>query len=441
MDNFSDNMKPAEPEASPLANGLISTRSADSVISQEDCQRTSRPGEHPGYPKYPTMEEISAQLAAKLALMEASRQDLKSPELKLHLPKTSKIGHEFCDDADEVSSLRSFSKSINIPNTSYQSANPRFKTEICRNFKEKGTCLYGDLCQFAHGKHELRGDVVRHSKYKTKPCQKYWVAGYCAYGPRCNFVHQEVDRKTALQLLSEGVGKQLGPNLAQSIHDFRPRAPEAEDHIAHTLRFKELGYNTAALPTKNPKPSSSSFSKDSGFGDASQIIFGTSSPFGHPTSSSLADLAVPPLASSSGCEVAYYDDGHLGTNVHPKEVNPVPETRQLWDNNYLKERGLMEIGNSIDDVKSKRNTMTNADDANAAHLNKFRPDPMAVRAAMEMKLKTNPVAHQVTNMTSSSKALPINFGLFADFVIEDRSRFARHPIGSERSAWSSDPCK
>ena len=30
--------------------------------------------------------------------------------------------------------------------------NTRFKTEICRNFKEKGHCLYGDLCQFAHGK-------------------------------------------------------------------------------------------------------------------------------------------------------------------------------------------------------------------------------------------------------------------------------------------------
>ena len=124
--------------------------------------------------------------------------------------------------------------------------------------------------------------------------------------------------------------------------------------------------------------------------------------------------------------MAYYDDGQLGTNAQPKEVNPVPETRQLWDNNYLKERGLVELGNSIGDVKLKRNTMTNADDANAVHLNKFRPDPMAVRAAMEMKLKTNPVAHQVTNMTSSSsKALPINFGLFADFVIEDRSRFAR----------------
>jgi len=69
--------------------------------------------------------------------------------------------------------------------------NPRFKTEICRNFKEKGSCLYGDLCQFAHGKHELRKDVVRHNKYKTKHCQKYWIAGYCAYGPRCNFIHQE----------------------------------------------------------------------------------------------------------------------------------------------------------------------------------------------------------------------------------------------------------
>ena len=64
------------------------------------------------------------------------------------------------------------------------------KTEVCRNFKEKGTCLHGDLCQFAHSKHELRSNVVRHSKYKTMLCQKYWIASYCAYGPRCNFTRQ-----------------------------------------------------------------------------------------------------------------------------------------------------------------------------------------------------------------------------------------------------------
>ena len=77
MDKFPDSLKPddgAEPEASPLADALINAQSADSVFSPEDCQRTSRPGEHPCYAKYPTMEEISAQLAAKLALMEASRQ-------------------------------------------------------------------------------------------------------------------------------------------------------------------------------------------------------------------------------------------------------------------------------------------------------------------------------------------------------------------------------
>lgn len=78
--------------------------------------------------------------------------------------------------------------------SSTSASNPRFKTEICRNFKEKGNCLYGELCQFAHGKHELRKDVIRHNKYKTKLCQKYWISGYCAYGPRCNFIH-DTDRR------------------------------------------------------------------------------------------------------------------------------------------------------------------------------------------------------------------------------------------------------
>merc|ERR1712062_346543 len=70
--------------------------------------------------------------------------------------------------------------------------NPRYKTEICRNFKERSKCIYGDKCQFAHGRRELR-DVIRNTKYKTKLCQKYWLVGYCAYGPRCNFLHYELE--------------------------------------------------------------------------------------------------------------------------------------------------------------------------------------------------------------------------------------------------------
>jgi len=89
-----------------------------------------------------------------------------------------------------------------MANKNYRSANPRFKTEMCRNFKEKGTCLYGNLCQFAHGKQELRRDLIKHNKYKTKLCQKYWIAGYCAYGPRCNFIHQEIEKEQALRILA-----------------------------------------------------------------------------------------------------------------------------------------------------------------------------------------------------------------------------------------------
>ena len=115
---------------------------------------------------------------------------LKSQDFELPLPLASRSDLLASTFGERASSLHGLSRSGDAASTVYESANPRFKTEICRNFKEKGTCLYGDLCQFAHGKHELRGDVVRHAKYKTKPCQKYWVAGYCAYGPRCNFVHQ-----------------------------------------------------------------------------------------------------------------------------------------------------------------------------------------------------------------------------------------------------------
>jgi len=81
--------------------------------------------------------------------------------------------------------------SVSDTESSLDGANPRYKTEVCRNFKEGSKCVYGDQCQFAHGRRELR-EVVRNSKYKTKHCQKYWLTGYCVYGPRCNFLHNEV---------------------------------------------------------------------------------------------------------------------------------------------------------------------------------------------------------------------------------------------------------
>lgn len=104
-------------------------------------------------------------------------------ELQLATPSTSRSSPDLSIDKDEPSGDSSDPDGPSGPNS-------RFKTEICRNFKEKGQCLYGELCQFAHGNEEMR-NVGQHNKYKTKRCQKYWIAGYCAYGPRCNFLHNE----------------------------------------------------------------------------------------------------------------------------------------------------------------------------------------------------------------------------------------------------------
>ena len=66
----------------------------------------------------------------------------------------------------------------------------RYKTELCRPFEERGTCRYGEKCQFAHGRQELH-PLNRHPKYKTEFCKNYHSTGFCMYGPRCNFIHDE----------------------------------------------------------------------------------------------------------------------------------------------------------------------------------------------------------------------------------------------------------
>lgn len=64
----------------------------------------------------------------------------------------------------------------------------RYKTELCRPFKETGECKYGEKCQFAHGENELR-TVQRHPKYKTEYCRTFYGIGLCPYGSRCHFLH------------------------------------------------------------------------------------------------------------------------------------------------------------------------------------------------------------------------------------------------------------
>ena len=45
----------------------------------------------------------------------------------------------------------------------------KFKTEMCKNWIEAGSCRYGNKCQFSHGEQELVvKNVPSDQKYKTK---------------------------------------------------------------------------------------------------------------------------------------------------------------------------------------------------------------------------------------------------------------------------------
>lgn len=72
-----------------------------------------------------------------------------------------------------------------------------YKTELCRSWTETGACRYGNKCQFAHGKDELR-NIMRHPKYKTEICKTFHTQGTCPYGTRCRFIHNPSLRAASL---------------------------------------------------------------------------------------------------------------------------------------------------------------------------------------------------------------------------------------------------
>ena len=105
---------------------------------------------------------------------------------KLHAPEQLAMTDTINPYAPLFNTAQTHNSSLQLNSTTASempgSSNPRFKTEICRNFKEKGTCLYGDLCQFAHGKHELRVSIVAlrfrslgHVSEISKPLLKFIV--------------------------------------------------------------------------------------------------------------------------------------------------------------------------------------------------------------------------------------------------------------------------
>jgi len=75
--------------------------------------------------------------------------------------------------------------------------NTKYKTELCKNWIERGTCPYGSKCQFAHGPSEMRAREHKQT-YKTRPCQAFAETGSCTYGPRCKYRHGDDDEQRLL---------------------------------------------------------------------------------------------------------------------------------------------------------------------------------------------------------------------------------------------------
>ena len=70
----------------------------------------------------------------------------------------------------------------------------KYKTELCKNWIEKGKCSYSVRCKFAHGYHELvsSAKVEEKSKpYKQVLCENFHKDNYCSYGSRCVYIHDE----------------------------------------------------------------------------------------------------------------------------------------------------------------------------------------------------------------------------------------------------------
>ena len=69
---------------------------------------------------------------------------------------------------------------------------PKYKTEMCKNWEKSSYCPYGTKCRFAHGKEELMAkENEADPNYKSKDCLSFFKYGSCNFGRRCCFKHDE----------------------------------------------------------------------------------------------------------------------------------------------------------------------------------------------------------------------------------------------------------
>lgn len=144
-----------------------------------------------------------------------------------------------------------------------------YKTELCRSWKDFGTCRYGHKCQFAHGEYELRV-LMRHPKYKTEDCKTFTSTGYCPYGERCRFIHPE--EKKANNLINAFPGgrniawaKSWSPQSLDALTSIPPFVPKNQQQQFRYLRNQQMANHDLgdfSADSFSTKSSSSDLSTD-----------------------------------------------------------------------------------------------------------------------------------------------------------------------------------
>ena len=65
----------------------------------------------------------------------------------------------------------------------------KYKTELCKNWIEKGKCSYSIRCRFAHGPQELIQNKEVQKLQKNAKCDTFHNQGFWSYGVRCLYIH------------------------------------------------------------------------------------------------------------------------------------------------------------------------------------------------------------------------------------------------------------
>ena len=116
-----------------------------------------------------------------------------------------------------------------------------YKTRLCRTFIERGTCPYGDKCDFAHGTNDLSYDITKHPKVIVSIAHKLEYVFPSSIGP--NFV--EVSKRLAAVCMATAAASRTSspriPSRLRPLHNLEPpprRSPEASS-CTHKVKTRK----------------------------------------------------------------------------------------------------------------------------------------------------------------------------------------------------------